>query len=54
MYVLPPVIDRDLPHRSLFGRLPRSTAAPRLVRDEGGRENEFVSNVACANDEFKQ
>ena len=26
--MLTPVIDRDLPHRSLFGRLPRSTVTP--------------------------
>ena len=28
MCVLPPAISRDPPHRSLFGRLPRSTVTP--------------------------
>ena len=28
MYVLPPAMSRDPPHRSLFGRLPRSTVTP--------------------------
>ena len=33
VYVLPPVIDRDSPHRSLFGRLPHSTSSLNVIHD---------------------